>query len=42
MKAAQHSIAAPWRFAARLYLAVRFWLALNYSWRLSWAKAERV
>ena len=34
-------IIAPARFVARLTLACRFWLLLNYTWHLSWAKAER-
>lgn len=28
-------------FIARLSLAMRFYLALGYSWRLAWAKAGR-
>lgn len=41
MKAAINCLAAAGRFLARFCLAVRFWLALNYTWRLAWAKAER-
>jgi len=31
----------PLRTASRLWLAVRYWMALNYSWHLAWMKAER-
>lgn len=25
----------------RLYLAIKYWCQLNYSWRLAWIKAQR-
>lgn len=31
----------PLRAAARLLLAVKFWLMLGYSWHMAWVKAER-
>lgn len=34
-------ILAPARLIARLTLAARYWMALDYTWRLSWIKAER-
>lgn len=29
------------RLISRLQLALRFFLQLNYSWRLAWIKADR-
>lgn len=34
-------ITAILKFSRRLYLAVRFFIALQYSWNLAWIKAER-
>lgn len=34
-------IVAAARFAARLELALRYCLRLNYPWRRAWVKAER-
>jgi len=31
----------PMRAIARLALAAKFWLALDYSWHLAWIKSER-
>lgn len=31
----------PLRVANRLALACRYWLALDYSWRMAWVKSER-
>lgn len=25
----------------RIYLALRYWVALGYTWNLSWAKSKR-
>lgn len=41
MRLACRLIAAPHRFAARLWLASKFWLRLNYRWNVAWDKAER-
>lgn len=31
----------PGRLVARGLLALRYWLALDYSWHLAWVKAAR-
>ncbi len=35
------ALTSPMRVIARLALAAKFWLALDYSWHLAWIKSER-
>lgn len=36
-----HALTAPLALVARASLAMRYWLALDYSWHLAWVKAAR-
>lgn len=36
-----HALTLPLQLAARATLALRYWLALDYSWHLAWVKAAR-